>query len=404
MRPTKNYFELLDKRFKIFGLEGATRSGKTYGVMHYIITLYMEVLKDSSDKERFDVFAETVPVLKDGVMKDFKDIMREENIWDDNKWHETDKEYDMNGHTLKFIAIDKPGKAHGGERDRVFFNEAQNQKWEIVSHIMGRTKKQIIFDFNPVDTFWYHTQILENPDYNGLLKHITSNMFDNINNISEMNLRVILARARMDENYKRVYVFGKRGRLEGLIYSNWKLCDAIPEDYKWRRIGMDFGFTNDPTAIVDVRYAGGEIWEKELVYEPDLLPVPNIAGKPNIVDKLIACGITKDDIIYADLAEQKTIAQIKQYFPKIKGVKKPPGSVAFGIDIVKSRTHNVEKGSKNIIQEYRNWSWKKNPKSTGDNDKFLNEPDNVWKHGKDAVRYVEMEMFAGFRSNMRVMR
>lgn len=393
MIPTKNYFQLFDPNYKIFGLEGATRSGKTWGALQYIITLYHEVLWHSKEKERFDIFAETVPVIKDGAEKDFKEIMRNEGIWNDNNWHETNREYNFNGHIVKFIAIDNPGKAHGGKRTRAFFNEAQNQSWEIVSQIMGRTEKQIIFDFNPVETFWYHIQIQDNPDYRGMLKHISSNMFDNIQNISEMNLRVILNRAKMDENYKRVYVYGKRGRLEGLIYTNWKLCEKVPENYKWRRLGMDFGFTNDPTAIVDVRYADGEIWEKELVYEPDLLPVPNPQNKPNVVEKLQKLGIDKDTYIYADKAEEKTIAQIKQYYPNIKGIPKPPGSVNWGIDIVKQRVHNVEQGSHNIIKEYRNWSWKKNKKSTGDHDKFLNEPDNVWKHGKDAVRYVEMEMF-----------
>ena len=385
MKPNKNYYALLNTKYKVFGLEGATWSGKTYPTMQYVVTLYGEILKNHKIKEVCHIFGETTPVLDEGMVADFKTIMIEEGHWIENNWNGTKRIYNFNGHHIRFLAIDKPSKAHTVRRDRMIADEAQNLKWEIISQLMGRTKKQVIFCFNPTHKFWYYTEIKENSDYEGILHHVHSTMFDNLENIPKFTLQVILARAKTDQNYKNIYVLGKIGMVEGIIISNYGLVDSVPENYVWKYTGLDFGYTNDQTAICDVYFANGELYVDERFYDIDLLNTPNPSGQKNIVDELRKMGKTPNDIIVADSAELKSIDEIAGYGFTMVSVKKPPGSVSIGIDIMKRYKINFTNRSLNAIFEVRNWRYAPDKQNAG---KFLNEEIKVGQHIMTCIRYI----------------
>jgi len=396
MQVTKNYWELF-KPFFITGLEGSTYSGKTWSVLQYVVTLYnTEAMIKSNTPETFRIVGETSGFVRTALFDKFKELMKTEKQWNDNQWHDTRMEYTFaGGHVVSFIAIDKPSKAHGVRSTRTFFNEAQNLKWDIVRQMIGRTEKQVIFDFNPVDTFYYHTEILENPLYAGMVNHVHSTMIDAIDFIPPMTLRTILANAEKDSNYRTVYVLGQRGNREGLIYSNYQVCDKIPEEYEWQAVGIDFGYTNDPSVGILIRYAKGQLWERELFYEPDLDITPTKNNRPSITQRLEEAGIPKNCIIIPDSEDPRAIDNIMAYYPHTYKIKKP--KVDWRIQLVRKYTVNIESTSLNLLREKRNWSWKQNPHYNGSNAKYLNEPDRVWKHGQDAEGYVATYMLGGYQ-------
>jgi len=380
MKPTKNFYALLDTNFKIFGLEGATWSSKTYSAMQYLDFLYGEKLENSKVKEVCHIFAETIPVLNEGMITDFKNILIENGHWNVRNWNSTNRIYKFNGHKIRFLAIDRASKAHSARRDRMVTDESQNLNWEIVSQLMGRTKKQIIHCFNPTHEFWYHKEIQNNDFYKGMVKHVHSTMFDNIDNIPEMTLRIILGRAEKDKYYRDVYVYGKKGVKKGVIFNNWDQVDELPVNYAWLVYGLDFGFANDPTALMEMRFADGELWIREIIYEPGLLNIPNIQNKANIVQRMQERGVPENAEIYADIAEQKSIAEISAYFPNIQAHVKNP--IEFGIQLLKQYKIHFLKTSVNMIKEARNYMWKLD--KVGDP---LNAPIDNWNHGWDGIRY-----------------
>ena len=179
-----------------------------------------------------------------------------------------------------------------------------------------------------------------------------------------------------DENWWKVYGLGLTGRPQGVIYKRWEQVDAIPDYAELVGRGLDFGFTNDPTAIVDVYRADGELWLDERCYRINLTN-DKIA---EFLRPLPGCTV-------ADSAEQKSIAEIKNYGvrwiePAIKGAD----SIRAGIQILQRYKMNVTKRSLNLINEIRNYKWKED-KITGE---LLNVPIDKYNHALDAVRYVAL--------------
>jgi len=183
-----------------------------------------------------------------------------------------------------------------------------------------------------------------------------------------------------DEQFWKVYGMGEIGSLEGVVFSNWTTCDSMPVNPKWSAYGLDFGFTNDPTAIIKVSYQGGELWMEELCFETGLT-------NPDIANKLKSFGIGSLDDIIADSSEPKSIAEIRRAgFRAIRGVKKGPDSIKNGIDILKRYRINIHKKSVNLIDEFSNYQWMK----TKDGE-YLNKPIDSYNHGIDSARYCVME-------------
>jgi phage terminase large subunit len=200
---------------------------------------------------------------------------------------------------------------------------------------------------------------------------------------------MVLDRAEIDENYRRVYLEGKTGSLEGLIFSNYELVDEMPAEFKWKCYGMDFGYTNDPSTIIDVRLANGALWVDELLYETGLLNTPNPMNKPNLVDEIKKNKIPLNAEIIADSAERKSIDEIICYgfnnlFPAIKGTD----SIRQSINVVQRYPIKITKRSINMIREIRNYRWAKDNKGN-----TLEKPIDELNHCLDPLRYVAQWKF-----------
>lgn len=352
----------LNKKIRV--VQGGTSASKTVSILMYLID---KAQRDKS-KTLTSVVSESLPHLKRGALRDFKNIMQTHKYWKDDLWSETDKIYTFEtGSQIEFFSADQPDKLRGGRRDRCFINEANNVPLDAFDQLEVRTKEFIFIDFNPVTEFWYHTDIQgkrEDVDF------IILTYKDN-EGLSPEIIASIEARKNR-ANWWRVYGEGQLGVAEGRIYQDWQTIDDIPHEARLERYGLDFGYTNDPTAIVAVYRWNGAFIIDEILYQK---------GKSNrqIADVLLNL---QQCLTIADSAEPKSIDELKEYGLEVLPANKGAGSVNHGIQVVQDQRIFVTKRSLNVLKEYRNYLW-----ITDKDGRIINTPESGYDHSMDAIRY-----------------
>lgn len=355
---------------RLIANKGGTRSGKTYSLVCMLVT----IATTNKNKRVIDVVSESLPHLKRGAINDIEDILLNEGLTEgiDYDKNETDHIYTFNtGTKLRFFSADDWGKVKGSRRDILFINECNRIGFEVYRQLSVRTKECIFIDWNPDAEFWYELKGLQGRETSVEI-HSTylNNPFLSPQQIAEIESN------KNDENWWKVYGLGLTGRPVGIIYSRWSQVDEIQVGAKLVARGLDFGFTNDPTAIVDVYLNDGKLWLDERCYD---------RGLTN--DKIAERLKDKDCDVVADSAEQKSITEIFNYgIRKIEPAKKGPDSVRSGIQILHRYEMCVTKRSLNLIYELRNYKYKEN-KITGE---LTNEPIDKNNHCLDAIRYVAL--------------
>lgn len=356
---------------KVFGLKkriravcGGTSASKTISILVWLID-YAQTNKN----KKVDVMSESYPHLEDGAIKDFKAIMLDRGYWKDECWNESKHLYKFEtGTVLKFISVDKLGKAHGPRRDVLFINEANNIDYNIYDQLEVRTKSFIWIDWNPSSEFWYYTEIKDKVDHDFL----TLTYLDCLN-VLDPNIVQSIESKKHRKGWWQVYGLGQLGEVEGKIYKDWQIIDFVPHEARLFRRGLDFGYSNDPTAIVDIyQYNGGYILD-EILYRKGM-------SNKQIADVIL--NTEKDCLVIADSAEPKSIDEIKLYGVNILPAIKGQGSISTGIQFVQDQKISMTKQSTNLIKEYRNYLW-----MTDKNGRILNEPEGGLDHAMDAIRY-----------------
>jgi len=352
-------------RKRLRAAQGGTSASKTISILLFLIN------EAQSDKKPTltSIVSETLPHLKKGAMKDFLDIMKTHSYYQDDLWNRSDFVYTFEtGSKIEFFSADQPTKVRGPRRDRLFINEANNIPFETFEQLEVRTKEYIYLDWNPTNEFWFYTDV---KDVRDDIDYIILTYKDN-EALDEEIIKSIEQR-RNRKNWWKVYGLGQLGDVEGKIYSNWQIIEDIPHQAKLTRRGLDFGYTNDPTAIVDIYYYNGGYIFDELTYKKGLT-------NKQIADILLA---QEDNVLtVGDSAEPKSIDEIKSYGVNIIGASKGQGSVNQGISFVQEQKCSVTKRSTNIIKEYRNYMWMKDK-----NGKIINTPEGIFDHSLDSIRY-----------------
>lgn len=353
----------LTKRVRV--IQGGTSASKTISTLLYLIALAQ------SDKTPTvtSIVSESVPHLKRGAMRDFKNILLAHHYWKDARWNVQDSTYTFEtGSIIEFFSTDNGDKLRGARRDRTFMNEANNCTFDAFEQLEVRTKEFIIVDYNPTTEFWVMTEVMPKRDD---VEFLILTYKDN-----EACPPEIVASIEQRQNRKswwQVYGLGQLGEVEGKIYKDWAIIDEIPHEARLERYGLDFGYTNDPTAILGVyRYNGGFIVD-EICYQKGMLNKP-------IADTILAQE--NKTLVVGDSSEPKSLDEIRGYGVNIVGAVKGPDSVRHGIEVVQSQRISVTKRSVNLIREYRNYLW-----MVDKNGKILNEPEHEFSHSMDALRY-----------------
>lgn len=346
--------------------KGSTRSSKTYSQLQL---LYL-IARLSKKARTISVVSESIPHLKKGCIRDFKEMLKAENDWNKGDWNATDNIYRINNSIIEFFSADSVGKVHGPARDILYLNECINIEYEIFRQLAIRTTETIFMDCNPSFEFWLDDKILTQPE--AILIHSTykDNGFLTVAQVREIESN------KDDRDWWRVYGEGLTGNLRGSIIQNWTIVEAMPAEYKKRWIGLDFGFTNDPTAIVDIRLSEGKLWIDELLYATGI-------DNMMIAELLAAADIPRDTPIVADSAEPKSISEIRSRGWRIEPAIKGRDSINTGLAILNRYPKQVTERSLNVIREYRNYKWQ-----TDSFGEPINIPIHRYNHSIDAQRYV----------------
>lgn len=353
-------------------IQGGMRAGKTVAIMMLLIG-YAESYPNS----KITIVGQSYNHLKDGAADDFKKIMQSTNRWEEDKFNKSELNYEfINGSIMQFRSIDKM-KAHGLSRDVLFVNEANAFTYETFDQLASRTEDFVIIDYNPTSEFWAHKELVKGKhkdrtsfivltykDNEALPKQIV----ENIESHKPKN-------GEEPSNYWTVYGLGQIGSLEGNIYSGWEKADVDSfSTGKLVRYGLDFGFSNDETAMVAIyELEDGKTGVQEILYQKGILG----SEYPKI---LMSQNVNPNVLIVADSARPEIIAEIKRAGFRIVGADKNPGSVKRGIDRVCQR--QIVYMGKNLEREYLSYQWRK--KRSGE---ILDEPQDGNDHALDAIRY-----------------
>lgn len=352
---------------RIRAIQGGTSASKTVSIILYLIDR-----AQSDDKPTVtSIVSESIPHLKRGAIRDFKNIMHQHRYWSDKRWYVQDSTYTFEtGSTIEFFSADSGDKLRGARRDRLFINECNNVTFDAFEQLEVRTKDFVFLDWNPTNSFWFYDEV---KDKRNDVEHITLNYLDN----EGLDQSVIdsIEQRRNRKGWWKVYGLGELGEVEGKIYKDWTIIEEVDHTKaRLERLGLDFGYSNDPTTIVAVYYLNGAYILDELVFLKGL-------SNKRIADIILNEGMEKI-LCVADSAEPKSIDEIRSYGINIHPAEKGKDSVNNGIQLVQDQKIEVTKRSVNVIKEYRNYLWE-----TDKDGVILNVPEHTFSHTMDAIRY-----------------
>ncbi|WP_395019805.1 PBSX family phage terminase large subunit [Dongia sp.] len=353
----------LKKRIK--AIQGGTSAGKTVGTLEVLID---RCQSEDGPGDVTSVVSETFPHLKRGAMRDFLSIMEVQGYFEPSRWNRSDSTYTFEtGAILEFFSADQPGKVRGPRRKRLYINECNNIPYETFDQLEVRTKGEIFLDWNPTNEFWFYDKVAQRDD----VDHIILTYRDN--EALDPAIVASIEQRRNRPEWWKVYGEGQLGEVEGRIFRGWKTdVDEIPHEARLERYGLDFGYSNDPTAIVAIYYYNGGYILDEIAFQKGL-------SNKQIADIFLN---QPKALIIADSAEPKSIDELKSYGLNVLPATKGPGSVLQRIQMAQDQQISTTKRSTNVIKEYRNYLWE-----TDKDGRIINEPEHAWSHSMDAFMY-----------------
>lgn len=357
----------LKKRIKV--VRGGTSASKTFSILPILIDRAIK----TPDLE-ISVVSESIPHLRRGALKDFLKIMMALGRYNDNQFNKSTLKYTfVNGSYIEFFSVDQPDKLRGARRNVLYVNECNNVDFDSYYQLAIRTSGEIWLDYNPSSLFWVDRELLTQDD----VDFITLTYLDN-EALSETIVKEIESakeKAKTSsywENWWQVYGLGQTGSLEGVCIPDWQEIQ-LPTEARLLCYGMDWGYSNDPTSLIAMyKYNDAYIFD-ELIYQKGLL-------NSDISDLLKTNGV--NDIVYADSAEPKSIAELNSYGHNVLPVSKGRDSIVYGLNLINQNKVYITSRSKNLINELRNYIWMVDKQGNK-----LNKPIDAYNHAIDAMRY-----------------
>jgi phage terminase large subunit len=367
---TKAISKIRKIKSRIRVIQGGSSAGKTIAILAILID---KALK--TDNLSISVVSESTPHLRRGAIRDFLNILKATQRFQEQQWHITNSTYRFkNGSYIEFFSADQGDKLRGARRDILYINEANNITRESYLELAMRTNGDIYIDYNPSHIFW-NKEVLEGNDAQLLILTYKDNdgLPQNIIDFLESK-RELAKTSDYWDNWCKVYLDGLEGKLQGAVFNDYQVIDKVPDEARLLGFGMDFGFTQDPSTLVAIYKWNDEIIADEIFYQTGLFN--------SDIAKLIKDYKLEKHQIYADSAEPKSIAEIKRYGINIKPTDKGKDSVIFGIQLLQEQKLNITKRSKNLLEELSKYIWKVDKEGNNTND-----PIDAFNHSIDALRY-----------------
>lgn len=356
---------LLDSESKIVCEQGGTRSGKTYNILLYIIFHYCQV----NTGKTITICRKTFPAVRSSVMRDFLNILKSYNKYDEAYHNKSNSEYTLNNNLIEFISVDQPQKIRGRKREFLFINEANELEYEDWQQLIFRTTEKIVLDYNPSDEYhWIYDKVLNRDDVEFYKTTYKDNKF-----LDESIIKEIERLKYTDEQYWQIYGLGVRGVSKATIF-NYVEVPHIPHDAELISYGADAGYTNDPSTLVSVYRKDYNLYIKEHLYRT-MMTTKDLSDcfKKEVMSR---------NAIYFDAAEPRLIDELRRMGHNIQPSLKGRDSINAGIDLLKRFKIHITSDSNNAIQEFRNYKWQEDRSG-----KLTNKPVDKNNHIIDAVRY-----------------
>jgi len=375
----------LKSRIKV--IQGGSSAGKTISIL---ILLIDKCIK--TPNLEVSVVSESIPHLRRGAVKDFLKIMKDTGRFIPSNYNKTLLRYEFtNGSYMEFFSADSEEKLRGGRRTILYINECNSIQYESYLQLAIRTSGDIYLDYNPSAKFWAHTEVIGQPDTDFIILNYKDNEALPIEVV--MMLESNREKAKTSsywENWVRVYLDGEIGQIEGTIFTDFEIIDKIPEDARLLGWGIDFGYSNDPCAVVGLYKWNEDIIVDEIVYQTGLL-------NSELSNLLKSNDVTGE--IYCDSAEPKSIQELKRMGHNARSVEKGRDSVNYGIQILQQKHMFVTRRSRNLLDEFSKYMWKKN-RDGG----YEKTPIDAHNHACDALRYIAMSKLGARKENIAIPR
>jgi len=357
---TITYGHVQNAKSRITQHIGGTRSGKTYAILQWLLVQMI-----SDDGLNVTVVRKTIPSLKRTVIKDWIDILKSLDIWNESDYNGTDRIWKYYNSNIQFISTDDAEKLRGIKSDILFIDEASEIDEESYFQLSIRTTGRIILAYNPTVSPYHWLRQME--DCERFITTYKDNGFlpkEMINAIEELEIK--------NPKYWKIYGKGEFAPNDKAIFK-FDTCNEFDADFIG--FGIDFGFSSDPTALVAVYRSGNRLYLEELLYEKGLVT-------KDIIDKLHKLDITKQEEIWADSAEPRLIEELYRSGFNIKPVVKGKDSIKFGISVMQNYEILITSKSQNLINEMYSYQYA--------SDKYgyvTDVPEGGLDHLIDAARY-----------------
>ncbi len=350
--------------------QGGTRSSKTYSLAQLII---LKALQEQG--KVYTICRKTLPALKGTAYRDVMSILEQHNLYNPDNHNKSELTYRLNNNDIEFISVDMPQKIRGRKRNVLWLNEANEFSFEDWVQLSLRTTENIYLDFNPSDPYsWIYDNVMNREDCTFIKSTYLDNPF-----LPKETIKEIERLRDLDSNYWKIYGLGDMAQPTETIFRQFEIANSVPSEASLIAIGMDFGYSNDPTAIAEVYKLNDDLYINELIYSKGLT-------NQDIAEKLRELNITRQTEIIADSAEPKSIEELHRLNFNIKGAKKGADSINMGIDILRRFKIHITKNSINTLNEFKFYKW-----LTDKNGHIVNKPaTNQQDHLIDAVRYVAL--------------
>jgi phage terminase large subunit len=351
---------------------GGTRSSKTYSLAQlFIVELF------SGENKILSVVRKSFPALRATALRDVIEVLHKSGLYALVQHNKTENIIKYGSNILEFFSLDNEQKVRGRKRTHLWLNEANECTFDEWQQLIFRTSARAYLDFNPDDiNCWINTELEQTRtaaqgDVEVIISTYRDNTFLDRTTIAEIEyLR------QTDPEYWKIFGMGEYGRINGLVFEKYSIVPQIPSEAKLIGYGLDFGFSNDPTAMVEVRMAEGNLYINEHIYETGLT-------NTDIISRLNTMPLQRFDEIIADAAEPKSIEEIYRAGYNIKPAQKGPDSINLSIDLLRRYQLCVTASSLNVIKELRSYKWQ-----TDKNGTTINKPVDYYNHALDALRYV----------------
>lgn len=369
INTSKTYRDIEGSR-RICVLQGGTRSGKSYSALQWILVKAL-----SEADVVISIVRKSFPSMRVSIMRDWIGILKDLEIWDEDKWSATEHIYSFdNGTIVEFMSIDNAEKRKGSSRDYLFADECNELSREDWFQLFIRTRKKSIIAYNPSfgTNHYIFNEIHTHPEADVYISTYKDNPY-----LERQLVEEIERLKDINPEYYKIYGLGLPGNNVGTIFSI-NLVDEVPENAEFVSFGLDYGFTIDPTALVAVWKRDKDIFIDELIYKKGMVT-------SDIADELERLEVGREEI-WADSAEPRLNEELYRLGFNVKPVKKGKDSIRMGIDLMMQYRLIVTKRSKNIIKEFGEYVWTQDK-----NGNFENIPVDYSNHALDAIRYVVME-------------